>query len=130
MRLLFFLFLSLPVFAEDIHKLNSAVEKLQPAQNLLYKTLVVELRCPTCIGLSVGKGGSLFAHSALASEESLVQMQNSLLTNYLKCEEQFSNEQIRQREWEQRQNFLTNRYLDVTRRLDALRFQKGAHDEN
>jgi hypothetical protein len=74
-----------------------------------------------------GRGGSLFAHSALASEESLALMQASLLTNYLKCEEQFEKEQIRQREWEQRQNFLTNRYLDVTRRLDTLRLEKKEH---
>lgn len=72
----------------------------------------------------IGPGGKMFAHSSLASEESLVQIQKSLLANYLKCEELFEKNALRKREWEQRQTFLTNRYLDITRRLDVIRFQK------
>jgi cytochrome c-type biogenesis protein CcmH len=53
--------LSLPVFAEDLHKLNTAVEKLQPAQTALYKALADELRCPTCTGLSILQSDAPFS---------------------------------------------------------------------
>ncbi len=72
----------------------------------------------------VGSGGPLSPHSSLGSPESLEFMRKRLLDNYLKCEELFMNQQLTKREWEQRQIFLTNRYVDLTRRLDALSFQK------
>ena len=72
----------------------------------------------------LGEGGRMVAHSALSTEQSLENLQENLLANYLKCEELFEKKQLSKREWEQRQIFLTNRYLDSTRRLDAMRFQK------
>ena len=48
-------------FAEDIHSLNSSVEKLQPKQRSLYKELADELRCPTCSGLSVMQSDTPFS---------------------------------------------------------------------
>ena len=76
----------------------------------------------------MGAGGQLSAHASVSNEESLTTMQKSLLNHYLKNEELFASAQLRKREWEQRQSFLTNRYLDVSRRLDGIRFQKGQHD--
>lgn len=76
----------------------------------------------------LGAGGKMLAHSSLSSEDSLKQMQKQVLQNYVKCEELFEKNLLNKREWEQRQNFLTNRYLDATRRLDALHFQKGLRD--
>jgi len=73
----------------------------------------------------VGPGGQLSANASLESEESLEGMQKSLLEHYVKNERLFANSQLRKREWEQRQSFLTNRYVDITRRLDWIRFQKG-----
>ena len=72
----------------------------------------------------IGPGGKMFAHSSLSNEESLLQVQKTVLANYLKCEQLFEKNYLSKREWEQRQSFLTNRYLDTTRRLDAMRFQK------
>ncbi len=74
---------------------------------------------------ALGAGGQLNANASLASEESLVKMQRSVLENYLRNEQLFANDQLRKREWEQRQSFLTNRYLDISRRLDRIRFEKG-----
>lgn len=60
--ILIFVFMwSVPSFAEDIHQLNNAIEKLQPTQKTLYKTLADELRCPTCTGLSVLQSDAPFS---------------------------------------------------------------------
>ena len=72
----------------------------------------------------VGPGGKLFAHSALNSAPSLEHMKQGLLSNYIKGEDLFQQHKISKREWEQRQQFLTNRYLEASRRLDYIRFQK------
>lgn len=73
----------------------------------------------------IGAGGKLSPHSAILSEEALEALQENLLKHYLKYEDLFIKGQLRKREWEQRQLFLGNRYIDATRRLDAVRFQKG-----
>lgn len=72
----------------------------------------------------IGPGGKLWAYSAVISEEHLVLLQKKLLENYLKYEKLYKNQQILKKEWEQRQLFLSNRYLDVTRRLDVMRFNR------
>lgn len=60
-KLIFLLSLNLPLYAEDLHKLNSAVESLSPSQNALYKALADDLRCPTCTGLSVLQSDTPFS---------------------------------------------------------------------
>jgi hypothetical protein len=75
----------------------------------------------------LGPGGKLWAYSSVISEQSLIALQKKLLENYVKHEKLFEKQQLQKREWEQRQLFLCNRYLDVTRRLDAVRFQGESH---
>ena len=48
-------------FGENLRKLNEAVENLQAPQAALYKSLADELRCPTCIGLSVLQSDAPFS---------------------------------------------------------------------
>lgn len=59
--LLFFLCSSL-AFTDGELKLKSEVEKLQGVQKDLYKNLANELRCPTCMGLSVEQSDTPFSN--------------------------------------------------------------------
>ncbi len=71
-----------PCFAEDIHKLNAAYEKLGTQQQELYKTLADELRCPTCIGLSVLQSDAPFSvqiKTALVEQIELGKNQTQIL---------------------------------------------------
>ena len=76
----------------------------------------------------LGPGGSLLPSSTIDSEEILEGMKKNILLSYLKYETLFNQKLLNKKEWDQRQNFLTNRYLDVTRRLDWLRFQRKKGD--
>lgn len=72
----------------------------------------------------IGPGGALSPHSAFINEDALQNVRKSLLAQYVKCEDLFTSGQISKREWEQRQLFLRNRFLDASRRLDRIRFQQ------
>ncbi len=69
----------------------------------------------------VGAGGSLQAASTESSPERLQQVKSALLRRYLVEEKAAAAGQLTTREWQARQQFLTNRYLDAARRLDYVR---------
>lgn len=72
----------------------------------------------------MGKGGVLAAASAVNDEVSLAEAKQKLAKRWAKDEEAFQKGDISQREWEMRRELLTNRFLDIARRLDFLRGSK------
>jgi hypothetical protein len=67
-----------------------------------------------------GHGGLLQAGSSINSPSDLQALKDALLKRYLEDEKAFKAGHLSATSWEQRQSFLTNRYIDAARRLDFL----------
>jgi hypothetical protein len=78
----------------------------------------------------VGKGGRLALASYETSPERLRAMKRAILDRYLKDEGAFKSGLINQRTWSTRQQFLTNKYLDASRRLDFLEYSAPSQPES
>ncbi|MBM4252866.1 MAG: hypothetical protein FJ146_12915 [Deltaproteobacteria bacterium] len=67
-----------------------------------------------------GPGGLLQAGSSINSPSELQALKDALLKRYVEDERAFKAGHLSANSWEQRQSFLTNRYIDAARRLDFL----------
>ncbi len=67
-----------------------------------------------------GPGGLLQAGSSINSATELGALKEALLKRYVDDEKAFKAGHLSATSWEQRQSFLTNRYIDAARRLDFL----------
>lgn len=77
----------------------------------------------------VGKGGTLQAASTIDSPDKLEAIQEAILKRYLEDEKAFENNRLGQVMWQQRRQYLVNRYVDSTRRLDYLRYLENLEQE-
>ncbi|MFY7928539.1 MAG: hypothetical protein ACOVS5_06680 [Oligoflexus sp.] len=68
-----------------------------------------------------GKGGTLQESASINSPERLVATQDAILKRYLEDERLFEEKRITKLTWDQRKSYLTNRYLDTSRRLDYIK---------
>ena len=77
----------------------------------------------------LGAGGSLQAGASINSPEHLMSMKTALLKRYVAEETAHARGELSALAWSKRSAFLTNRYIDVARRLDFLQHsnpQSGA----
>ena len=72
-----------------------------------------------------GPGGALQDAAGDTSPDILKNKQTALLERWIADEQSHTNGLITQREWNMRQVYLTNRYIDVTRRLEWLVKEQG-----
>lgn len=70
--------------------------------------------------LFIGPGGALASASSLNSPERLVATKNAILKRYIEDERAFDEKKINKLIWEQRKQYLCNRYIDAARRLDYI----------
>lgn len=68
-----------------------------------------------------GEGGHLVTAASINSEDVLVKMRQEILERYIEDEKAFHDKLISKASWQQRQRFLTLRYLDISRRLDYIK---------
>lgn len=68
----------------------------------------------------VGSGGYLQEANSINSVERLEALREALLLRYLQDEDSFKQGNLSERAWNKRKEYLTNRYIDVTRRSDFL----------
>ncbi len=71
-----------------------------------------------------GPGGSLQAASSEESPERLLAMKQAIIKRFAEDEQAFEKKLLSKRIWEQRRQFLANRYVDAARRLDFVRANK------
>src|SRR6478736_5383730 len=69
----------------------------------------------------VGSGGRLQAAASINSIEKLEAVKKSILKRYIEDERAYDAKRINRLAWDQRKQYLTNRYIDAARRLDYLR---------
>lgn len=67
-----------------------------------------------------GKGGHLQAAASINSLDKLEAVKESILRRFLEDERAFEEKRISKMAWEQRRQYLSNRYIDAARRLDYL----------
>lgn len=70
----------------------------------------------------VGEGGSLRAAASINSIEKLEAIKQAILKRYIEDETTFEKNALAQVMWQQRRQYLVNRYVDASRRLDYLRY--------
>lgn len=68
----------------------------------------------------IGQGGLLQASAQINSKDTLAGLKEALLKRYLEDEKAFKDGNLSALAWTKRKAFLTNRYVDATRRLDYL----------
>ena len=68
----------------------------------------------------IGKGGQLASASSLNSVERLLAIKQAILARYIDDEKTFEAKKINKLVWEQRRQYLCNRYIDAARRLDFI----------
>jgi len=68
----------------------------------------------------LGSGGLLQEANSINSIERLEALRQALLLRYLQDERSFKEGNLSERAWNKRREYLTNRYIDVTRRSDYL----------
>lgn len=69
----------------------------------------------------LGSGGQLEMSSLVNDPDEAVQLKNQILQRYLKDETAYNACEMTKFEWQKRKQFLENRYIDITRRLDFLK---------
>lgn len=67
-----------------------------------------------------GKGGHLQAAASINSLTKLESVKETILKRFLEDERAFDEKRISKMAWEQRRQYLSNRYIDAARRLDYL----------
>ncbi|RYZ56643.1 MAG: hypothetical protein EOP07_12060 [Proteobacteria bacterium] len=70
--------------------------------------------------LILAKDGALASASSLNSPERLLATKNAILKRYIEDEKTFEDKKISKIVWEQRKQYLSNRYIDAARRLDYI----------
>jgi hypothetical protein len=68
-----------------------------------------------------GKGGRLQEAASINSLGKLEAVKESILRRFLEDERAFEEKRISKMAWEQRRQYLSNRYIDAARRLDFLK---------
>jgi hypothetical protein len=68
-----------------------------------------------------GPGGALAVGSAISDPEKLREIKRAILKRYLLDEASEANGHLSKKEWQQKRQFLVNRYIDASRRADFLR---------
>ncbi len=74
-----------------------------------------------------GDGGALVSSSSIESPERLEKIKQAIVKRYIADEKALEDGIISKSAWEQRKQFLTNRYIDASRQYDYLVFLKQ-HD--
>ncbi len=69
----------------------------------------------------VGRGGTLQESYSVNSIDRLEKTREAILKRYIEDEKAHQERIIGASVWKQRQQYLTNRYVDASRRLDFLR---------
>ncbi|HYX37943.1 MAG TPA: hypothetical protein VE954_32995 [Oligoflexus sp.] len=67
-----------------------------------------------------GKGGHLQAAASINSLDKLEAVKDSILKRFIEDERAYDEKRISKMAWEQRRQYLSNRYIDAARRLDYL----------
>ena len=70
----------------------------------------------------LGRGGRLLESGSVNSPEKLERIRAALVSRWLDDEHAFQVGSITKREWEIRQAWLTNRFIDASRRLEYLEY--------
>jgi hypothetical protein len=70
--------------------------------------------------LFLARDGALASASSLNSPERLLATKNAILKRYIEDEKTFEDKKISKIVWEQRKQYLSNRYIDAARRLDYI----------
>ena len=73
-------------------------------------------------------GNILRAGAAINSPEKLLKIKEAILKRYIEDEKAYEDKQIGKLVWEQRSQYLTNRYIDTVRRLDYLGYVREHSD--
>lgn len=73
-----------------------------------------------------GRGGALQAGSSVDSKDSLLKIKAALLERYLTDERDYVEGRMNRLVWQQRRQFLVNRYVDTVRRLDYINHLNAA----
>ena len=68
----------------------------------------------------IGSGGRLQASASINSIEQLAAVKLSILKRFIEDERAFKEQRISKMAWDQRRQFLSNRYIDSARRSDYL----------
>ena len=68
----------------------------------------------------LGEGGRLAAGSSVNSVDQLKAEKKALILRYIQDEQQFADSKISQHIWQQRRQYLINRYIDSAKRMDFL----------
>lgn len=70
--------------------------------------------------LVLAQDGALASASSLNSPERLIATKNAILKRFIEDEKSFEDKKISKIVWEQRKQYLSNRYIDAARRLDYI----------
>ena len=70
----------------------------------------------------LGSGGLLISSTMYNDPEKIKNIQNIILKKYVEEEQAHQNGSITKGEWLKRSQYLFNRYLDLSRRSDYLKF--------
>ena len=76
--------------------------------------------CLVLLPFFVGRGGRLVASSSINSPKRLLRLKKAVLERYLADEAAYEAGHLPKRSWQGRRQFLSNRYIDASRRLDFL----------
>ncbi len=68
----------------------------------------------------IGRGGHLAAAASINSLDRLEAVKESILKRFIEDERAFLEKRISKMAWDQRRQYLSNRYIDAARRLDYL----------
>lgn len=68
----------------------------------------------------MGPGGSLASASAINDVKKLEKLKQGILRRYLEEEHAMNEGDITETQWMRRKTLLSNRYIDVSKRLDFL----------
>ena len=95
---------------------------------MIYLTVLIGivLVCVLTAPFFVGAGGLLQASASINSKEKLAALKEAVAQRFIEDEKAFKDGQLSSLAWEKRKAFLTNRYIDASRRLDFLSGVKPA----
>jgi NADH:ubiquinone oxidoreductase subunit 3 (subunit A) len=71
-----------------------------------------------------GKGGALASASAINDPSKLDGLKKAIINRFIEEEKAFESGDISSAQWNQRSKLLSNRYIDVSKRLDFIKGQE------
>lgn len=74
-----------------------------------------------------GEGGVLARSSGLTDLDKIAKLKNLIVDRYVLEEDSHEQGHISKKEWDQRRQYLTNRYLDLARRLDFVQHSQASN---